>query len=130
MNLIDSDYYLTDYIGEDPDDLAELEKLICRASDDINAKTGWQITDLSEYALVSQTLVKKATAAQVEFYVLNGEKFNDDGSNNVKIGKFSYGGSASAGSAALSLCARAGMYIEQSEFAFRGVDTYEQTDTY
>ena len=123
MNLITNEYYLTDYKGEDPDDDILLTKLIQRASDDVNALCNWElpedITTLDD--IVAKNLLYKATAAQTEWYVLNGETFNDDGSASVSIGKFSYSGNTkSKNSNTSNLCARAYQYIEPTGYLFRG----------
>ena len=119
IGLIDLDYYRDIYHGEDGTD-AELTKLIIRSSDDINAKTGFQIVDITDYATVVRNLIYKATAAQTEWYMLNGETYNDDNLNNVGIGKFSYTGKIK-GSSKNNLCKRADMFISQTGLTFRGV---------
>lgn len=125
IGLISLDYYKNTYIGEDPDDDVLLTKLIQRASDDVNSLCGWtlpeDLTTLDD--IVAKNLLYKATSAQVDWYVLNGEGYNDDDSNAVSIGKFSYSGSSSSKSSSNSvLCTRAYQYIEQSGYLFRGVN--------
>jgi hypothetical protein len=119
IGFIDLDYYRDIYHGEDGTD-AELTKLIIRASDDINAKTGFEIVDITDYAVIIRNLVYKATAAQTEWYILNGETYNDDNLNDVEIGKFSYTGKIK-GSSKNNLCKRADMFLSQTGLTFRGV---------
>lgn len=118
IGFIDLDYYKTIYYGEDPDDDSTLTKLIIRASEDINAQTGFQIESLEDYDEFVKNLIYKATAAQTEWYVLNGENFNDTSNGSVTIGKFSYSKSSLAGTNGLS--SRARMYLEQTGLMFRG----------
>ena len=67
---IDVEYYNNTYKGVDAGD--DLDRYIERASDLVDQVTGYKIADLSALHPRIQELVKKATAAQVEFYVLNG----------------------------------------------------------
>jgi flavoprotein len=126
MTIIDSTYYLDTYLGENPSDLLLLNKLIARATDDVNAKCNFVIDDDT----VITEAMQKAVAAQTEYYVLNGENYNDDDSDNVKIGKYSYGGSGSKSTGAVQICPRALMFLEQSGLTNRSVDIYEPTYTY
>lgn len=122
IGFIDLDYYKDTYLGEDPDDDTALTKYIKRATDDVNAHCGWILDDdLTDLDDDTKNLVYKATAAQAEWYVLNGESYNDDDSTSVSISKFSYGGNAKASVKGVKLCNRALMYIEQTTLMFRGV---------
>ncbi|MFZ4452083.1 hypothetical protein [Salibacterium aidingense] len=97
MGYITPDYYKNEYKGADAG--PELDKYIERTSDAIDQITGFRLMNdnLEAFPEMIQTLVKKATAAQVEFYVMQGgdEAVNagtkDNGS--VSIGSFSYGSS-------------------------------------
>lgn len=128
VGFIDLDYYKNVYSGYDPGDDDELTKAIIRASDDINAAAGWQLgSDISELDTIVKNLVYKATAAQTEWYVLNGETYNEDsGAGSVTISKFSYsnGSSSSASGDSMSLCKRAKMYLAQSGLMYRGVGVW------
>ena len=119
IGFIDLDYYNDIYHGETATD-DELTKLIIRATDDINAKCNWQIDDIGDYAVIIKNLVYKATAAQVEWYVLNGNTYNDDTIGDVTVSKFSYSGTIK-GSSKNNLCSRANMFLEQTGLTFRGV---------
>ncbi len=94
MGYIDITYYKSEYKGEITGD-EQLEKYIERASEKVDMLThyvlkGHEFTNLATFL---QEQVKKATAAQTEFYVLNGgdTTFNtSDDMQNVSIGSFSY----------------------------------------
>ncbi len=75
---------------------------------------------LPNIQLLVKNLIYRATAAQTEYYVLNGENYNDDDSDNVKIGKYSYGGSGSKSTGAVQICPRALMF-------FRAIRTNKQS---
>src|SRR5690554_8196516 len=80
MAYIDAEYYVNVYKGVDAGD--DLDRYIERASDLVDQVTGYKIADLSALHPRIQELVKKATAAQVEFYVLNGGPEGVDGSTD------------------------------------------------
>lgn len=102
MPYIDSNYYNDVFKGEPASSPEELDKLISRASDLIDQVIGLYNVKFEQLPIFVQDLVKKATAYQVEFYIVNGygsASVVDTGSrlNNVTIGSFSYssGGSSS-----------------------------------
>lgn len=106
MPYIDASYYLDDFKGEPAATPDELDKLIARASDLIDQVTGYHIKDFDKLPIFVQDLVKKATAYQVEFYILNGGAAAVDSGEasdltSVTVGAFSYsgGGQSSSGSA-------------------------------
>jgi len=112
IGFIDMPYYRDIYHGQDVSDL-ELTKLIIRSSDDINAKANWNILDMADYTAQVRNLIYKATASQVEWYVMNGEAYNDSGMADVTISKFSYTGKIQ-GSSKNTLCSRANMFMAQT----------------
>lgn len=118
IGFIDINYYLNEYFGANPNDDDLLTRMIIRASEDLDALTGYQITDISEYDAIVKNLIYKATAAQTEYYVLNGENYNEVQTDSVSIGKYSESGSKVSGK--IKLCARARMFLEQSGLMFRG----------
>lgn len=121
---IDVDYYKDVYCGETTDTDEELTKLIVRASDDVNAAAEWRIDeDIADMPTVVKNLIYKATAAQTEWYVLNGETYNDDDSTSVTISKFSYGSRSTQSSSKSNnpLCRRAMMYLSQTGLMYRGI---------
>lgn len=73
LPFVDIDYYRNDYGGIEIEDDTELDRLIRRASRDINTLTKRRIGDLGTWHPDIQDMVKEATAAQVEFLFLNGE---------------------------------------------------------
>ena len=119
IGFIDLDYYRDIYHGiDDTDD--NLTRAIIRATDDINAKTMWAIDDISTYSVFIRNLIYKATAAQTEWYINNGDAYNYSEMEDVSIGKFSYTGKIK-GSSKNTLCSRADMYLAQTGLMFRGV---------
>jgi hypothetical protein len=117
--FITVDYYKDEYFGTDDSD-ANITKAITRASDDINAMCNWQIDDITNYTGIQLDLLKKATAAQTEWYINNGDAYNYSEMEDVSIGKFSYTGKIK-GSSKNTLCSRADMYLAQTGLMFRGV---------
>ena len=92
MAYIDKDYYRNTWKGQAVSDDDELDKLIDRASDIIDFLTMDQIVDITDLTDSDQSAVKKATAAQVEYLVLNPDVHMESGSmQNVTVGRFSYG---------------------------------------
>ena len=71
----DINFYKEEYLGEDPQDDVLLNKLLSRASDDVDYYA--PELEVSELSIKDLELVKKATCAQAEFYVLNGEEYNN-----------------------------------------------------
>lgn len=117
MPYADSAYYNDDYKGATlPAD--ELEKLLVRASDDVDAATGYSFiyADLHEFR---QGLVKKAVCAQVEWYGLNGEAYNDAAAESENIGKYSY--KKGSGRTRTAYAPRMLQYIEQAGVMNRAI---------
>lgn len=116
MAYITKDYYTKTYYGIDAG--SEFDRLAARASDDIDLATMGQIA-IEELSLQQLALVQKATAAQVEFYVINGDTFNDSLAGDEHLGSYSRSGRQTANPAAL--CARAKAYLEQAGLMSRVV---------
>ncbi|MEI8095882.1 MAG: hypothetical protein WCG80_16855 [Spirochaetales bacterium] len=119
MPFVDAAYYLKTYFGTDPGQ--GLERLIARASDDVElaCPAGIVLADLDATQL---TLVKKATCAQVEFYVSNGDTFNEpERAGSVSIGAFQQTVGYQQRKSPASLCPRAMAYLEQSGLIYRAV---------
>ena len=104
MPYIDADYYINEFEGVEIDE-TEIDRYIKRASDVIDQVTGYKIKDFDSLPTFVQDQVKKATAAQVEFFALEGgpevATSNDD-VQSATIGSFSYtkgqaGGSVGGG---------------------------------
>ena len=115
MAYIDSTYYLETYHGVDAG--SDFDRLAERASDDIDMATQYRIV-IADLAPALLGMVKKAVCAQVEFYIENGDTYNESGSGSESIGKFSH--SASSRPAPASLCMRARQYLEQTGLTYRG----------
>lgn len=132
MAYIDAEYYNNTYKGVDAGD--ELDRYIERASDLIDQVTGYKIADLAVLHPRIQELVKKATAAQVEFYVLNGGPEGVDGSTDgsfsqVSIGAFQYQSGRinqqiPAGKQEHRVAPAALAYLEPAGLLYQGVRVY------
>jgi hypothetical protein len=94
MAYIDKTYYDSEYKGTPISDEDEFNKTAERASDVIDQLTSYTIAnyDFERLATFLQTQVKKATAAQVEYFLLNGgyEATQQSELTSVNIGAFSY----------------------------------------
>lgn len=91
---IDHTYYNDVFKGEEVDE-PTFNKYARRASDLIDQVTNYSIAnyEFSNLATFIQEQVKKAVAAQVEFYVIKGNPAELDAGDtvsNVSIGSFSY----------------------------------------
>lgn len=85
MSYATLDYYKTTYQGAIDTD-ANITKYLARASDDIDIACGLSFT-YADLDAVYQELVQKATCAQAENYVINGDGLGDIAS--LSIGSFS-----------------------------------------
>jgi hypothetical protein len=124
MAYIDATYYNEVYKGVAVSDTATLSRLIERASDIIDQTTGYKIAmspnGLDDYSTFIQDQVKKAVAAQVEYFLLAGDSIvhGVNELQNVKIGDFSY----STDGAAQSVVSPAVLsYLRQTGLLYRGV---------
>ena len=131
MAYIDVEYYNNVYKGLDVGE--DFERYAERASDLIDQITGYKIADLAVLHPRIQELVKKATAAQVEFYVLNGGPEGVDGNdgnlNQVAIGSFEYqtsrmGQQIPAGKQEHRVAPAALAYLEPTGLLYQGVRVY------
>lgn len=117
MAYIDYTYYTDTYKGV-PIDADTFLRLSDRASDVIDQLTNYQIGDITQYPEWMQTLIKKAVAAQVEYFVYAGEQVThgDVGFSDVRIGNFSY---SSGTQAAISPAVI--NYLRPTGLLYRGV---------
>jgi len=132
MAYIDAEYYNNVYKGVDAGE--DFERYAERASDLIDQVTGYKIADLAVLHPRIQELVKKATAAQVEFYVLNGGPEGVDGSadgsfSQVSIGAFQYQSGhinqqIPAGKQEHRVAPAALAYLEPTGLLYQGVRVY------
>ncbi|MEC1351691.1 head-tail connector protein [Bacillus licheniformis] len=110
MPYITPDYYKNVYKGAQAPSDTDLERYIERASDVIDEVTEYKLYGGKFEALPEgfvKDLVRKATAAQVEFYVIKGgdaavNAGEASGMNSVSVGSFSYSGGGSSNSSGAS----------------------------
>ncbi len=102
MPYIDVDYYNNEYRGTPVSDASLLDRLISRASDQIDHIINYKLegVDFDKLAPFIKKQVKKATAAQVEFLAINGETSAtvSEGGGGFSVGAYSENG-VSAGDA-------------------------------
>lgn len=101
MAYIDYTYYTNVYKGVPIPDADTFSRLSERATEIIDQLTGYAIQDLAALPLFTQEQVKRATAAQVEYFALAGYSVTHGVSEfqNVKLGDFSYSTGGAAGGA-------------------------------
>ncbi|EJQ55098.1 MULTISPECIES: hypothetical protein [Bacillus cereus group] len=96
MLYIDVDYYNNEYKGTSVSDTSLLERLIARASDQIDHIINYKLegVDFDKLAPFIMKQVKKATAAQVEFLAINGETSAtvSEGGGGFSVGSYSENG--------------------------------------
>ncbi|HDR7795316.1 TPA: hypothetical protein QCY19_003987 [Bacillus luti] len=96
MPYIDVDYYNNEYQGTPTSDVSLLERLINRASDQIDQIINYKLEGVyfDKLAPFIMKQVKKATAAQVEFLVINGETSAtvSEGGGGFSVGSYSENG--------------------------------------
>lgn len=130
---IDREYYRNTFKGVDFEDNNELDRYIARASDIIDELTREKLFNksLEDYHEKIQELVKKATAAQVEYYVMNGGPEQvASGANNVgrvQIGSFAYGSEKSAYE---RVSRETISFLNKSGLMYNGLDVVEPWQTY
>lgn len=120
MAYIDYTFYTDVYKGVQID-ADTFSRLAERASDVIDQVTNYQIGDIAQYPEWIQSLVKKAVAAQVEYFALSGDSITHGVSElqNVKLGDFSYTLNGNSGAAPISPAVLS--YLRQTGLLYRGV---------
>ena len=121
MAYIDETYYENTYYGVDAG--TDFARLAARASDDIDMATRYSIV-LADLDAGQLALVKKATCAQVEFYVQNGDTYNDQAGGSESIGSYSHSGGPVK---APAVSPRSVAFLEQSGLMGRQVETLGPT---
>lgn len=128
MTYIDYAYYTGDFQGEEVDEQT-FNKYARRASDLIDQVTNYVIAkyQFENLATFIQNQVKKATAAQVEFYVVKGNPAELDageGVSNVSIGSFSYqeGNNNQSSKQSNRVSPNALEYLRTTGLLYRGLD--------
>lgn len=113
-------YYKDTYIGESKTDAAT-QKALNNASEDIDMVYGGPFTE-SDYLTTQWEYLQKACCAQAEYYVLNGEAYNEPSSGgSFSIGKFSMSEGGGSGSSQGIMANRAGWYMMQSGIGGRAI---------
>lgn len=110
MSYADLIYYKDTYRGYDPDDDREIGRALERATDDIALRCGNELVE-SDYTALQWENVKKANCAQAEYYLLNGEAYNENGGAAFSLGKFNFSG---AGANRSNYSARFRQYLSMS----------------
>ncbi|HEO2443792.1 TPA: hypothetical protein VAP34_001993 [Streptococcus agalactiae] len=132
MPYITPEYYNNVYIGAAAPDSSELEKYINRATDIIDQVTNYKLygQKLEKFPPLIQDLIMKATAAQVEFYVMKGGdaaiNAGSDEMDSVSVGSFSYskGGNGSEGNQAARVSPSVLSYLAHTGLLYRGVSVH------
>jgi hypothetical protein len=126
MAYIDSTYYTSTYYGTSAG--SSFDKYASRASDDIDMACMHSIV-LADLDALQLALIKKATCAQVEWYVAQGDLYNEQGSaSSESIGGYSRSGGGNASKSPIALSPRAMAYLEQSGLTNRAcaiIGTYQ-----
>lgn|SRR5690606_24159599 len=102
MAYIDKAYYDDEFKGVPIEDEDTFSRYVERASDLIDQMTNYVLWGkFDNFPPFIQEMVKKATAAQVEYYLMHGGPEEvDSGTNDageVRIGNFSYGSRGGSG---------------------------------
>lgn len=129
MPYITPEYYIDEYKGADAGE--DLDRYIQRASDMIDQVTNYALygVEFERLAQFIQDQVKKATAAQVEFYVVQGGSEEVDAGTHdagqVRVGSFSYGGSSRSGASSQVGTSRISPtalgFLEPTGLLYRGI---------
>lgn len=96
MAYIDSTYYTDTFGGQPAASAVELTRLMDRASDMIDVLTDDRAQYYDEYDEATQSAIKKATAYQTEYMVVNGDVYTELPSGSESIGSWSQSGGTSS----------------------------------
>lgn len=118
MVYADATYYKSTYHGRAASDDTTLGVWLSRASDDIDM-INFGAVDTDELSAGELENLKKATCAQAENYVINGEQGGDV--ESFSLGAFSMKKSSTADSSGGMICDRAQMYLMLAGIGSRGV---------
>lgn len=116
--IVDEDYYSNTYFGEAME-TGEFNKLNLRAEDDVASMSN---KDLSLIETWETEHVKKSICAQIEWYFINGDTYNEQNKGNQKIGKYSTGSGGTSFNSGNkgSLSPRCERYLDNTTLLFRG----------
>lgn len=112
MSYIDSTYYTSTYYGISAG--SDFDRYAMRASDDVDLACMGSIVvaDLGSRQL---ELVKKATCAQVEWYVNQGDIYNQsEQAGQEQIGSYSRNVGLTQRKSPVAMCPRAMAYLEHT----------------
>lgn len=118
MAYADATYYKTTYHGRAASDDTTLGVWLSRASDDIDM-INFGAVDTTGLSAEELEALKKATCAQAENYVINGE--GGEQIDSVSLGAFSIKKSSKADSSGGVICDRAERYLSLAGIGSRGV---------
>ncbi|CAI8737850.1 Phage protein [Bacillus pseudomycoides] len=129
MPYIDADYYNNDYEGTPVSDAVLLNRMIKRASEQIDSIIGYKLqgVDFDKFAPFIHDQVKKATAAQVEFLAINGitSATVSEGGGGFSVGAYSENGMSSGAAEAPSYYDRYAItvvdYLKPTGLLYTGV---------
>lgn len=131
MPYINLDYYNNEYEGT-PVDFESFSRLSKRASDTIDILINHKLTgkDFDKQGAFIKEQIKKATAAQVEYMVLNGEEKSivGGGFGQVSAGNFSYGdkgGKESISRAEIMTSQKVMSLLSFTGLLYKGLDSYD-----
>jgi hypothetical protein len=119
MVYITISYYKTDYLGTDPGDDTVLTRLIARASDMVDLLTARKAQQYDDLYAWQQTAIQKSTAAITEYYVENGDTFNEDNVSSESTGGWSV---SLAGGSSKKLPDMGIAFLEQADLMRANID--------
>lgn len=123
MPYIDADYYQNVYAGIAPDDPETLNRLIIRASRDIDSLTRFTIIGFEDLHANVQSNIKMATAAQVEYLIEYGETASTiQSGGGFRIGAYSEDGNGTSEGQGVSTAISVEEYLLPTGYLYRGVD--------
>lgn len=94
MAIVDFAFYSTTFMGQEANE-TEFPAMEARAEDIICAMTKWQVSEATIASLppLTQTLVKKAICAQVDYFAVNGlDSVAGSDGRGFTVGKVSVSG--------------------------------------
>lgn len=131
MPYVDETYYKEEYEGVEVDSTS-FSRLSKRASEMIDILINHKLTgkDFNEQGAFIKKQIKKATAAQIEYIVLNGEEnsIGSGGFGQVSAGNFSYGdkaGKESISRAEMMTSQKVTSILSPTGLLYKGLDSYD-----
>lgn len=128
MPYIDNNYYVIEYEGT-PVDVGSFYRLVKRATETIDILTKYKLTgvDIESLPPFIKKQIKKATAAQVEYLITNGESISMGGGSfsQVSAGNFTYGDKAGISRAENMTNQLVLSLLSSTGLLYTGVDSYD-----